>query len=136
MFAKSEQIKNVGAGNVPLFSKHVPLPATHRGTAESEIKQYQLVHVDENSKKVAPVTVLGGAGLYPTPAFGIAAYPAKANETVTFYVHGSINVDAIDVSAIPLLKTADAKTKMAALNALGSQTLLFDAIGTDPIQRA
>lgn len=135
MFAQSEQIKNVGAGNVPLFSKHVPLPATHRGTAESEIKQYQLVYVDDVSKKVAPVTVLGMA-LYPMPAYGIAAYPAKANETVTFYVHGSINVDAIDVSAIPLLQTADAKTKMAALNALGSQTLLFDAIDTDPIQRA
>ena len=56
--------------------------------------------------------------------------------TVTFYVHGSINVAAIDVSAIPLLKTADAKTKMTALNALGSQTLLFDVVGTDPIQRA
>ena len=136
MFAQSEQIKNVGAGNVPLFSKHVPLPVTHRGTAESAIKQYQLVYVDENSKKVEPVTMLGDINLYPTHAFGIAAYPAKANETVTFYVHGSINVDAIDVSAIPLLKTADAKTKMAALNALGSLTLLFDAIGTDPIQRA
>ena len=136
MFAQSEQIKNVGAGNVPLFSKHVPMPVTRSGTAESAIKQYQLVHVDAGSKKVAPVTELGGTELYPTPAFGIAAYPAKANETVTFYVHGSINVDAIDVSAIALLKTADAKTKMAALNALGSQTLLFDVIGTDPIQRA
>ena len=136
MFAQSEQIKNVGAGNVPLFSKHVPLPVTHRGTAESEIKQFQLVHIDADSKKVAPVTELGGTELYPTPSFGIAVYPAKANETVTFYVHGSINVDAIDVSAIALLKTADAKTKMAALNALGSQTLLFDVIGTDPIQRA
>lgn len=136
MFAKSEQIKNVGAGNVPLFSKHLPLPVTHRGTAESEIKQFQLVHVDENSKTVAPLTELGDAVLYPAHAFGIAAYPAKANETVTFYVHGSINVDAIDVSAIAILKTADAKTKAVALNALGSQTLLFDAIDTDPIQRA
>ena len=136
MFAQSEQIKNVGAGNVPLFSKHVPLPVTHRATAESEIKQYQLVHIDEKTKKVAPVTVLGGSELYPTPSFGIAAYPAKANETVTFYVHGSINVDAIDVSAVAILKTANAKTKIAALNALGSQTLLFDVVGTDPIQRA
>lgn len=136
MFAQSEQIKNVGAGNVPLFSKHVPLPVTHRGTAESGIKQYQLVYVDDKTKKVAPVTLLGGVDMYPTHSFGIAVYPAKANETVTFYVHGSINVDAIDVSAIAILKTADAKTKVVALNALGSQTLLFDAIGTDPIQRA
>ena len=100
MFAQSEQIKNVGAGNVPLFSKHVPLPVTHRGTAESEIKQYQLVHVDEDSKKVAPVTELGGTDLYPTHSFGIAAYPAKANETVTFYGHGSINVDWVSANDI------------------------------------
>ena len=134
MFAQSEQIKNVGAGNVPLFSKHVPLPVTHRGTAASDIKQYQVVYVDVNTKKVTLVTQAGTA--MSTPVIGIAAYPAKVNETVTFYSHGSINVDAIDVSAIALLRTADAKTKAAALNALGSQTLLFDVIGTDPIQRA
>ena len=135
MFAQSEQIKNVGVGNVPLFSKHVPLPVTHRGTAMSDLKQYQVVYVDPNSKKVTLVTSQVGTAL-PTPVIGIVAYPAKVSETATFYVHGSINVDAIDVSAIALLRTADAKTKAAALNAMGSQTLLFDVIGTDPIQRA
>ena len=135
MFAKSEKIENVGVGNVPLFAKHVPLPATHRGTATSEIKQYQVVQLDLSSNQVTPVTYLGVVS-YPMPLLGIAAYPAKSGEVVTFYTHGTINVDAIDVSAIPILLTADAKTKMAALNTLGSQTLLFDAIDTDPIQRA
>ena len=136
MFAKSEKIENVGVGNVPLFAKHVPLPATHRGTAASEIKQYQVVQLDVGSNQVTPVTQASGGVSMPAPVIGVAAYPAKSGETVTFYTHGTINVDAVDVSAIASLKSADAKAKMLALNTLGSQTLVFDVVTTDPIQRA
>ena len=137
MFAKSEKIENVGVGNVPLFAKHVPLPATHRGTAASEIKQYQVVQLDLSSNQVTPVTQAGNGGFsMPAPLIGVAAYPAKSGEVVTFYTHGTINVDAIDVSAIASLKSADAKAKMLALNTLDSQTLVFDVVTTDPIQRA
>ena len=136
MFAISEKIENVGVGNVPLFAKHVPLPATHRGIAAIEIKQYQVVQFDVDSNNVIPLTQAKSGVSIPPPVIGVAAYPAKSGETVTFYTHGAINVGAVDVSAIASLKSADAKAKMLALNTLGSQTLVFDVVTTDPIQRA
>ena len=132
MFAKSEKIENVGVGNVPLFAKHVPLPATHRGVAASAIKQYQVVQFDLSTNRVTPVTQAGGGGVMPAPWIGVAAYPAESGEEVTFYTHGTINVDAIDVSSISALGWADAKTKMLTLNTLGSQTLVFDVVPATP----
>lgn len=134
MFPQSEKYENVSNGNVPLFAKHVPLPATHRGTASCDIKQYQVVAFDVSSNNVAVLTQAPNDSLTKS-LIGIAAYPAKTGETVTFYTHGTINVDAIDVSAISSLNDADAKAKMLALTSLGSQTLFFDVVSTDPIQR-
>lgn len=134
MFPQSEKYENVSNGNVPLFAKHVPLPATHRGTASGDIKQYQVVAFDVSSNKVAVLTKAPNDSLTKS-LIGVAAYPAKTGETVTFYTHGTINVDAIDVSAISSLNDADAKAKMLALTSLGSQTLFFDVVSTDPIQR-
>ena len=134
MFAKSEKIENVGKGNIPLFAKQVPLPATHYGTAGVDIKQYQVVAFDASANLVTPVTYIGGVSI-PAPLLAVAAFPAKSGERVAFYTHGTFNVNAVDVSAIASLVSANTNTKMTSLNSIGSQTVFFDVVFTDPVQR-
>ena len=132
MFAQSEQVTSVGTGGRPLFVKHVPLPATHSGTAATDIKQYQVVVFDTLSGEVIVATDTGSGGM-PLPAalLGVAAYPAKAGEKVTFYTHGTINVDVVDISALPPLFGADSKARMMRLNTFASPTLFFDVAASN-----
>lgn len=133
MFAKSERIENVGKGNIPLFAKQVPLPATHNGKASADIKQYQVVEIDKSTNNVTPVTDV--VSVQPQTLLGVAAFPAKSGEHVAFYTHGTFNVNAIDVSAITSLASADMNTKMTSLNSIGSHVMFFEAVFTDPVQR-
>lgn len=126
MFAMSEK-QNAGIALTPIFSRANPAVVTLEGTADSEIKQYQVVTYNMADRKVKPVTSAGGANTSNTVRLAVAAFPAKANEGVTVYVEGFININAINLSAITDITGSTTADKVNALNSLaGVSGIYFD----------
>jgi hypothetical protein len=119
MFAMSEK-QNAGMALTPIFSRANPAVVTLEGTADSEIKQYQVVTYNMGDRKVKPVTSAGSSVTTPIIRLAVAAFPAKSGEAVTVYVEGFININAVDVSAITDIASSTPAEKVNTLNTLAS----------------
>ena len=119
MFAMSEKQK-AGMALTPIFSRANPAVVTLEGTADSEIKQYQVVTYNMGDRKVKPVTSAGSSVTTPIIRLAVAAFPAKSGEAVTVYVEGFININAVDVSAITDIASSTPAEKVNTLNTLAS----------------
>lgn len=133
MFAKSERELNLGGVNNPLFAKQTPLPATVSATAGADLKQYQVCFYESNGK-VTPATAVA-------PISGkqlcVAAFDAANGKSVSIYVNGTFNVDALNLTAITAIPaTATATQKKEQLVKFNSPVVFFENLSTDSIQRA
>lgn len=135
MFAKSENIKAVGGEHIPLFAKQTPLPVTVSATASGGIQQYALCHLS-NTGKVTVITDLEGAQpLSNDKQLCIAAFAAKNGEPVSVYTHGTFNIDAL-VYGTGFFNSMDAVTsKIEKLRKFNSNTIFFEHLDTNPVQR-
>lgn len=134
MFAKSEKTTGVGMAHIPLQSRQTPPLATIEVTAMATIKQFQPIAIDMETSTARPVTTLSGGVQMPAPHLAIAAYPAVNGEKISVYVQGYFNVNALDMSAISGMASANAETKAKALNRATQSGLYFDAfVDTDPV---
>lgn len=135
MFAKSENIKAVGGEHIPLFAKQTPLPVTVSATASSEIQQYALCHLS-NAGKVTVITDLEGAQpLSNDKQLCIAAFAAKNGEPVSVYTHGTFNIDALvyGTGFFDIMNTV--ASKIEKLRRFNSNTIFFEHLDTNPVQR-
>lgn len=135
MFAKSENIKAVGGEHIPLFAKQTPLPVTVSATASTEIQQYALCHLS-NAGKVTVITDLEGAQpLSNDKQLCIAAFAAKNGEPVSVYTHGTFNIDALvyDTGFFDSMNTVAGKIEK--LRRFNSNTIFFEHLDTNPVQR-
>ena len=135
MFAKSENIKAVGGEHIPLFAKQTPLPVTVSATASDEIQQYALCHLS-NAGKVNVITALEGAQpLSNDKQLCIAAFAAKNGEPVSVYTHGTFNIDAL-VYGTGFFGSIDTfASKIEKLRKFNSNTIFFEHLDTNPVQR-
>ena len=135
MFAKSENIKAVGGEHIPLFAKQTPLPVTVSATASSEIQQYALCHLS-NAGRVTVINDLEGAQpLSNDKQLCIAAFAAKNGEPVSVYTHGTFNIDAL-VYGTGFFDSMDTvASKIEKLRRFNSNTIFFEHLDTNPVQR-
>lgn len=135
MFAKSEKITAVGGEHIPLFAKQTPLPVTVSATASGEIQQYALCHLS-NAGKVTVITDLEGAQpLSNNKQLCIAAFAAKNGEPVSVYTHGTFNIDAL-VYGIGFFDNMNTvASKIEKLRRFNSNTIFFEHLDTNPVQR-
>lgn len=135
MFAKSENIKAVGGEHIPLFAKQTPLPATVSAAAGMEIQQYALCHLS-NAGKVTVITDLEGAQpLSNDKQLCVAAFAAKNGEPVSVYTHGTFNIDAL-VYGTGFFDSMDTvASKIEKLRKFNSNTIFFEHLDTNPVQR-
>lgn len=135
MFAKSEKITAVGGEHIPLFAKQTPLPVTVSATANGEIQQYALCHLS-NTGKVTVITDLEGAQqLSNDKQLCIAAFAAKNGEPVSVYTHGTFNIDAL-VYGIGFFDSMNTvASKIEKLRKFNSNTIFFEHLDTNPVQR-
>lgn len=135
MFAKSENIKAVGGEHIPLFAKQTPLPVTVSATASGEIQQYELCHLS-NAGKVTVITDLEGASLLSNDKqLCIAAFAAKNGEPVSVYTHGTFNIDALVYGIGFFNSTNTVASKIEKLRKFNSNTIFFEHLDTNPVQR-
>lgn len=135
MFAKSENIKAVGGEHIPLFAKQTPLPVTVSATASSEIQQYALCHLSNTGKVTAIADLEDAQPLSNDKQLCIAAFAAKNGEPVSVYTHGTFNIDAL-VCGIGFFDSMDAGTsKIEKLRKFNSNTIFFEHLDTNPVQR-
>lgn len=135
MFAKSEKITAVGGEHIPLFAKQTPLPVTVSATASGEIQQYALCHL-KNDGTVNVITDLEGAQpLSNDKQLCIAAFAAKHGEPVSVYTHGTFNIDALvyDTGFFDTMNTV--ASKIEKLRRFNSNTIFFEHLDTNPVQR-
>lgn len=135
MFAKSEKITAVGGEHIPLFAKQTPLPVTVSATANMEIHQYALCHLS-NAGKVNVITDLEGAQpLSNDKQLCVAAFAAKNGEPVSVYTHGTFNIDAL-VYGIGFFDNINTvASKIEKLRKFNSNTIFFEHLDTNPVQR-
>ena len=135
MFAKSEKITAVGGEHIPLFAKQTPLPVTVSATASGEIQQYALCHLS-NAGKVNVITDLEGAqALSNDKQLCVAAFAAKSGEPVSVYTHGTFNIDAL-VYGIGFFDSINTvASKIEKLRKFNSNTIFFEHLDTNPVQR-
>lgn len=135
MFAKSENIKAVGGEHIPLFAKQTPLPVTVSATASSEIQQYALCHLS-NAGGVTVITDLEGAQpLSNDKQLCIAAFAAKNGEPVSVYTHGTFNIDALVYGTGFFDSMNTVASKIEKLRRFNSNTIFFEHLDTNPVQR-
>lgn len=135
MFAKSEKITAVGGEHIPLFAKQTPLPVTVSATASGEIQQYELCHL-LNTGKVIVITDLEGAQpLSNDKQLCVAAFAAKSGEPVSVYTHGTFNIDALVYGTGLLDNTNTVASKIEKLRKFNSNTIFFEHLDTNPVQR-
>nr|DAR92785.1 MAG TPA: hypothetical protein [Caudoviricetes sp.] len=135
MFAKSEKITAVGGEHIPLFAKQTPLPVTVSATASGEIQQYALCHLS-NAGKVTVITDLEGAQpLSNDKQLCVAAFAAKSGEPVSVYTHGTFNIDALvyGTGFFGIMDTV--ASKIEKLRKFNSDTIFFEHLDTNPVQR-
>lgn len=135
MFAKSEKITAVGGEHIPLFAKQTPLPVTVSATASTEIQQYALCHLS-NAGKVTVITDLEGAQpLSNDKQLCVAAFAAKNGEPVSVYTHGTFNINAL-VYGTGFFDTINTvASKIEKLRKFNSNTIFFEHLDTNPVQR-
>jgi hypothetical protein len=135
MFAKSENIKAVGGEHIPLFAKQTPLPVTVSATASGEIQQYALCHLS-NAGKVTVITDLEGAqALSNDKRLCVAAFAAKSGEPVSVYTHGTFNIDALVYGTGFFDNMSTVASKIEKLRRFNSNTIFFEHLDTNPVQR-
>lgn len=135
MFAKSEKITAVGGGHIPLFAKQTPLPVTVSATASGEIQQYALCHLS-NAGRVIVITDLEGAqSLGNDKQLCVAAFAAKSGEPVSVYTHGTFNIDALVYGTGFFDSMATVASKIEKLRKFNSNTIFFEHLDTNPVQR-
>lgn len=135
MFAKSEKITAVGGEHIPLFAKQTPLPVTVSATASTEIKQYALCHLS-NAGKVTVITDLEGAQpLSNDKQLCVAAFAAKNGEPVSVYTHGTFNIDALVYGTGFFDSINTVASKIEKLRKFNSNTIFFEHLDTNPVQR-
>lgn len=135
MFAKSENIKAVGGEHIPLFAKQTPLPVTVSATASGEIQQYALCHLS-NAGKVTVITDSEGAQpLSNDKQLCIAAFAAKNGEPVSVYTHGTFNIDALVYGTGFFDNMNTVANKIEKLRKFNSNTIFFEHLDTNPVQR-
>ena len=132
MFAKSEKIEAVGSKHIPLFARPNPAIVTLEGVAKADIKQYQPVMVNISTNEVSLFT--GAQVSTQSLRLGIAAYPAKNNQPISFYLEGYFNTAALDVSAIASYGAIGVPDRAAKLNAAAGNGLYFDgSVAEQPV---
>ena len=135
MFAKSEKITAVGGEHIPLFAKQTPLPVTVSATASGEIQQYALCHLS-NTGKVNVIDELEGAKpLSNDKQLCVAAFAAKNGEPVSVYTHGTFNIDALVYGIGFFENTTLVADKIKKLRTFNSNTIFFEHLDTNPVQR-
>ena len=135
MFAKSEKITAVGGEHIPLFAKQTPLPVTVSATASTEIQQYALCHLS-NAGKVTVITDLEGAQpLSNDKQLCVAAFAAKNGEPVSVYTHGTFNIDALVYGTGFFDSINTVASKFEKLRKFNSNTIFFEHLDTNPVQR-
>lgn len=135
MFAKSEKITAVGGEHIPLFAKQTPLPVTVSATASTEIQQYALCHLS-NAGKVTVITDLEGAQpLSNDKQLCVAAFAAKNGEPVSVYTHGTFNIDALVYGTGFFDSINTVASKIEKLRRFNSNTIFFEHLDTNPVQR-
>lgn len=135
MFAKSEKITAVGGEHIPLFAKQTPLPVTVSATASTEIQQYALCHLS-NAGKVTVITDLEGAqALSNDKQLCVAAFAAKSGEPVSVYTHGTFNIDALVYGTGFFDSMSIVASKIEKLRKFNSNTIFFEHLDTNPVQR-
>lgn len=135
MFAKSEKITAVGGEHIPLFAKQTPLPVTVSATASTEIQQYALCHLS-NAGKVTVITDLEGAQpLSNNKQLCVAAFAAKDGEPVSVYTHGTFNIDALVYGTGFFDSINTVASKIEKLRKFNSNTIFFEHLDTNPVQR-
>lgn len=135
MFAKSEKITAVGGEHIPLFAKQTPLPVTVSATASGEIQQYALCHLS-NAGKVTVITDLEGSqALSNDKQLCVAAFAAKSGEPVSVYTHGTFNIDALVYGTGFLDAVNTVASKIEKLRKFNSNTIFFEHLDTNPVQR-
>lgn len=135
MFAKSEKITAVGGEHIPLFAKQTPLPVTVSATASTEIQQYTLCHLS-NTGKVTVITDLEGAQpLSNDKQLCVAAFAAKNGEPVSVYTHGTFNIDALVYGTGFFDSINTVASKIEKLRKFNSNTIFFEHLDTNPVQR-
>lgn len=135
MFAKSEKITAVGGKHIPLFAKQTPLPVTVSATAGMEIQQYGLCHLS-NAGKVTVITDLEGAQpLSNDKQLCVAAFAAKSGEPVSVYTHGTFNIDALVYGTGFFDSMNTVASKIEKLRKFNSNTIFFEHLDTNPVQR-
>lgn len=135
MFAKSEKITAVGGEHIPLFAKQTPLPVTVSATAGMEIQQYALCHMS-NAGKVTVITDLEGAQpLSNDKQLCVTAFAAKSGEPVSVYTHGTFNIDALVYGIGFFDSNNTVASKIEKLRKFNSNTIFFEHLDTNPVQR-
>lgn len=135
MFAKSEKITAVGGEHIPLFAKQTPLPVTVSATASGEIQQYALCHLS-NAGKVTVITDLEGAQpLSNDKQLCVAAFAAKSGEPVSVYTHGTFNINALVYGTGFFDSINTVASKIEKLRTFNSNTIFFEHLDTNPVQR-
>lgn len=135
MFAKSEKITAVGGEHIPLFAKQTPLPVTVSATASTEIQQYALCHLS-NAGKVTVITDLEGAqALSNDKQLCVTAFAAKNGEPVSVYTHGTFNIDALVYGIGFFDSISTVASKIEKLRKFNSNTIFFEHLDTNPVQR-
>ncbi len=135
MFAKSENIKAVGGEHIPLFAKQTPLPVTVSATAGDKIQQYALCHLS-NAGKVTVISGLEDAQpLSNDKQLCIAAFAAKNGEPVSVYTHGTFNIDALVYGEGLFDSMNTVASKIEKLRKFNSNTIFFEHLDTNPVQR-
>ena len=135
MFAKSEKITAVGGEHIPLFAKQTPLPVTVSATASGEIQQYALCYLS-NAGKVTVITDLEGAQpLSNDKQLCVAAFAAKNGEPVSVYTHGTFNIDVLVYGTGFFDGMNTVASKIEKLRRFNSNTIFFEHLDTNPVQR-
>ena len=135
MFAKSEKITAVGGEHIPLFAKQTPLPVTVSAKARGEVKQYQLCHLKNDGTVSIIDDLVGVQALSNDKQLCIAAFAAKDNEPVSVYTHGTFNIDALVYGIGFFESSTSVEDKLKKLRTFNSNTIFFEHLDTNPVQR-
>lgn len=129
MYAKSTQ-EGQTATHIPLQSRQTPQLATRAFIAQGTIKQFQPVFINLADNKVEVATNVTATG----NPIGVAAFGAQNGESVSVYLQGFFNVDALDVSGIAAIASGTSEEKAKHLNLRGTAGIYFDAfVGENPV---
>lgn len=134
MFAKSEKITAVGGEHIPLFAKQTPLPVTTTATAKNDLPQYQL-GILQNNGEITVEAGLFNSPLDNTTQLCVTAFPAKANEKVSVYTHGTFNINALVLPAGMFSSGDSIERKLMILRKMNSSVIFFENCETNPVQR-